>query len=246
MQYVILFLFSLLALLPIHGQDAPAVDEMPFFPGCESVAGNSQARRNCSNSELVQFIAGHLFYPDSARQAGVEGTVYIGFTIEKDGSIKSPQILKDLGYGCGEAALQVIEEMPAWIPAEKDGKPVRVDMSLPIRFSLQQAFKNDLTIYWAGLKGDQVSRKQLKQSKSEPIVVRDKEGNKLEIQELWMAYRRSFWKKVAQSRGVISPKMRRMLWWAQPGGELTLVATVQKDGKFFEVNRVLTIGGSDD
>jgi TonB family protein len=232
--------------LSLQAQELSIVDEMPYFPGCEMEDGGSEAKRNCSNQELVQFIAGNLSYPDSARQAGVEGTVYIGFTIEKDGSIRNSQILKDLGYGCGEAALQVLENMPKWIPAEKDGVPVRVDMSLPIRFSLQQVFKNDLTIYWAGINGEVVSRNQLLENRSKPIVVRDREGNSLEILELWMAYRRSFWKKVAQSRGTINPKMRRILWWAQPGGELTLVVTVQKGGKFFEINRVLTIGKNEE
>ncbi|MCB0661518.1 MAG: energy transducer TonB [Saprospiraceae bacterium] len=241
MRYALLIILFFIAVSEVPAQVQPNVDEMPYFPGCTDATKGSEEKRDCSNQNLIAFISNNLAYPDSALQAGIEGTVYIGFTINEKGEVVNPSLLKDLGYGCGFEAIRIVEEMPDWEPAMKNGKPVSVDMSLPIRFSLQATDGADLTIFWAGLNGNQTSRKQLVAAKSSPIVVRDREGNTLEVEELWIAYRRSFWKKVAHSRGTLTPKMKRILWWSRPGGELTLVASVQQNGKFYEVNKVLTV-----
>ncbi len=98
------------------------VESMPSFPGGE------EARINYLNKNLN--------YPVMAREAGIEGTVYLTFVVEKDGSITGVRVLRGIGGGCDEEAVRVVQEMPRWIPGKQRNVPVRVQFNLPIRFML--------------------------------------------------------------------------------------------------------------
>lgn len=47
---------------------------------------------------------------------GVEGTVYIQFVIERDGSLSNIQALKGIGTGCDEVAEQALKTMGTGYP----------------------------------------------------------------------------------------------------------------------------------
>lgn len=98
-------------------------EKMPGFPGGEE--------------KLNQYIRKSIKYPDSAKVNEIKGNVYIGFVVEKDGSISNVELLRGIGYGCDEIALNAIKEMPNWIPGEQRGKKVRIKYTLPIRFQLK-------------------------------------------------------------------------------------------------------------
>jgi hypothetical protein len=89
--------------------------EKPEFPG--------------GMKNFYQFVADNFQMPTDVK---LKGKVYVMFIIEKDGSITNANILRDIGFGTGEEALRVIKLSPKWIPAQKDGVPVRVQYSLPI------------------------------------------------------------------------------------------------------------------
>lgn len=72
-----------------------------------------------------------------AKQAGIQGKVYLKFVIEKNGSITNIVILRGIGGGCDEEAIRVVKSMPTWIPGKQRGIPVRVEFNLPVRFTLQ-------------------------------------------------------------------------------------------------------------
>jgi len=82
------------------------------------------------------WIKSNIQYPNTAKQMGVEGTVYVVFVINKDGTIDQPEILRGIGAGCDEEVLRLISEMPNWIPGEQKGQKVNVRMRLPVRFKL--------------------------------------------------------------------------------------------------------------
>jgi len=83
--------------------------------------------------KFYQFVANNFQIPIDLKG---NGKIYIKFIVEIDGSITNEEILKDVGFGTGEEAIRVIKLSPKWIPAKKDGVPVRVQYSLPI--TLQQ------------------------------------------------------------------------------------------------------------
>lgn len=83
-----------------------------------------------------KYLSSNLKYPTQARRMGIEGTVYVVFVVNTDGSIQDVEILRGIGGGCDEEAMRVVANAPNWEPGKQRGKPVRVKMRLPIRFKL--------------------------------------------------------------------------------------------------------------
>ncbi len=98
------------------------VEEMPEFPG--------------GTKALYTYLASQSQYTQMAREAGIEGTVYVGFVVEKDGSVSSVELLRGIGGGLDEKVVQAVRDMPAWKPGRQRGIPVRVAMTAPFKFQL--------------------------------------------------------------------------------------------------------------
>lgn len=87
------------------------------------------------NSELHKFLHTQINYPQEASDHNIEGTVYLSVTVEKDGTLTGPKILRGIGYGCDEEAIRLINLMPKWSPGKQRGIPVRVQINLPVLFA---------------------------------------------------------------------------------------------------------------
>jgi protein TonB len=98
------------------------VEEMPGFPGGE------EAR--------LKFLQDNIQYPQVAKESGISGTVYVSFVVDSKGRVTEAKILRGIGGGCDDEALRVIKLMPPWNPGKQAGKPVRVQFTMPIRFTL--------------------------------------------------------------------------------------------------------------
>lgn len=118
------------------------VDEMPEMAGCENLS--TEERKKCSEEKMFQAIFTNLKYPKEAREKGIEGTVFVKFVIQKDGSVANIETLKSVGYGCDEEVIRVVSNMPKWVPAKKDGKPVATSFTLPIKFKLDNVNQTSL------------------------------------------------------------------------------------------------------
>lgn len=71
----------------------------------------------------------------------VKGNVIVAFVVEKDGSLSSFKILRD-PIGMEKEVIEMLEACPKWKPAGmQDGKPVRVEYTLPIAVSIKAAKK---------------------------------------------------------------------------------------------------------
>ena len=99
------------------------VEVPPHFPGGENAR--------------IQFLIENIKYPQIARESGIQGTVYINFIVEADGSLTDIRVLRGIGGGCDEEALRVAKMMPTWVPGTQRGKAVRVSFNMPIKFILQ-------------------------------------------------------------------------------------------------------------
>ena len=65
------------------------------------------------------------YYPVEARKNKIEGKVIIQFIINADGTASDFKVIKGIGYGCDEAAVEAFKKMPKWKPATIKGQPVR-------------------------------------------------------------------------------------------------------------------------
>ncbi|MEN2281568.1 TonB family protein [Algoriphagus sp. SE2] len=82
------------------------------------------------------YLKENLIYPTQARRMGTEGTAIVRFVVNTDGSIQDVEIVRTIGGGCDEVALDVIKNSPNWNPGRVNGKAVRSRMTIPIKFRL--------------------------------------------------------------------------------------------------------------
>lgn len=85
---------------------------------------------------IRRFIANNYNYPKEAINARVKGTVKVSFVIDQQGKMVDMKIDEDLGYGTGDAAINVLRRAKKWTPGYMRGVPVRVAYSLPIRLDM--------------------------------------------------------------------------------------------------------------
>ena len=129
------------------------VNVMPTFNGGEAI-------------EFRKHIAKNLLYPTEAAEQGVTGKVIISFIVDKEGKVVVPDettMAKIVGRPLEEVvvaayrkisedavdpdekyiqmlkneAIRVVSISPDWTPGIKDGKPVAVRYTFPIKFILQ-------------------------------------------------------------------------------------------------------------
>ncbi|MGM0497739.1 MAG: energy transducer TonB [Bacteroidota bacterium] len=100
------------------------VENMPEFRG----GGINSFRK---------WVQQNLDYPNVAAENGIEGTVYVRFVVDTDGSITNVQVLRSVDPSLDEEAIATVKSAPEWEPGSQRGKPVRVQFNLPIVFQLQ-------------------------------------------------------------------------------------------------------------
>lgn len=99
------------------------VEKDPKFPGGEEA--------------MKEFITERVEYPQEAREKEIEGTVIVGFVVEKDGRLTDIEVLKKVHPSLNQEAVEVVERMPKWEPGRQKGRNVRVHMKVPVRFELE-------------------------------------------------------------------------------------------------------------
>jgi TonB family protein len=98
------------------------VETMPEFPG--------------GQKEISRFVQMNVHYPDSAREEGIEGKVYISFIVDTVGNVIDANVIRRVHPLLDNEALRVVNSMPKWTPGTQRGKPVKVKFNLPINFKL--------------------------------------------------------------------------------------------------------------
>ena len=216
------------------------VEQMPYFMGCEIYDDSIAAKRECSDLELVRFISRFLVYPDQARYNSIEGTVFVSFVIDENGEVTEPFILKDIGGGCGDAALDVIREMPKWESAVHQNQKVKVRMNLPIQFFLRaehQDVAEQFSLSWGILNGQQTTKNQLLENLDQKLYVRGPEGSNRFVDEVEFVFEKENRLVSASSRGDITDELEKVVQRVKKGGTFTIHASVQNDGHFITVSR---------
>jgi len=99
------------------------VEQMPEFPGGQNA--------------LMAWLQKNLEYPEEAREQGLEGRVFVQFTVYSTGVCGNFTILRSPSPLLSNAALKTIKKMPKWTPGMQNGKSVNTMMRLPILYKLQ-------------------------------------------------------------------------------------------------------------
>ena len=116
------------------------VEQMPRFPGCEHLAGTEAEKKKCADKKMFTFIYKNLQYPAEAIEQKIEGQVVVQFVVEPNGYVSSPEIIKDIGGGCGAEAVRLIllmnKKRIQWTPSSSRGPAVSFQLLVPITFEL--------------------------------------------------------------------------------------------------------------
>ncbi len=86
---------------------------------------------------LQTWIANNVKYPSEAQKNGIEGRVFVGFVVNKDGVVEDTKILRGVAPSIDAEALRVISAMPKWKPGKHDGENFSTSYTVPINFALQ-------------------------------------------------------------------------------------------------------------
>jgi len=96
------------------------VQQAPKFPG-----------------DVEKWLGDHIDYPEQAKDANIQGTVFVSFIVEKDGSVSAVKIARGVNSYLDNEALRVVTKMPKWAAGQQNGHSVRVSFTVPIRFVLK-------------------------------------------------------------------------------------------------------------
>lgn len=113
------------------------LDEKPTFSKCSGLKGLE--RDKCFNEEMSRFLKYKLEYPEKEMEKRIEGTVFIQFVINTDGSISDVSAINRKNQvipNFEKEAFRVIKQLPRFKPGMQGGKPVRVAYQIPIKFKL--------------------------------------------------------------------------------------------------------------
>lgn len=81
----------------------------------------------------LQGIQQMIEYPEIAKRAGIEGKVFVRAFVDETGAVTSAEIVKGIGGGCDEAAMDAILKTK-FTPGKQRGKPIKVQVTIPIVF----------------------------------------------------------------------------------------------------------------
>lgn len=98
------------------------VEVMPQYPGGQIA--------------MMKYIMENMKYPEQAMKKGIQGRVAVSFIVEKDGSISNVRPIHSVHPLLDKEAVRVVKSMPKWSPGKQHGKPVRVQLIVPIMFKL--------------------------------------------------------------------------------------------------------------
>lgn len=101
-----------------------SVENEPSFPG--------------GIEKFYGYLGRAIHYPAVARENNVQGRVIVQFVVEKDGSLTDVHVLRGIGSGCDEEAVRAVKGSPKWQPGIQNGRPVRVQYTVPVNFQLSE------------------------------------------------------------------------------------------------------------
>ena len=84
----------------------------------------------------IAAIQSKIVYPEIAKRAGVQGRVFVKAYVDESGNVNKVELIRGIGAGCDEAAMEAVQSVK-FKPGKQRGKPVKVQVTVPVLFRLQ-------------------------------------------------------------------------------------------------------------
>lgn len=118
-------------------KDLTKLEEVPpVFKTCSEL--EQEDKKSCTSEALFDYISNNLNYPKKELKSGIEGKVYAIMIVEKDGSVRSVEIIKGVSETLDAEVIRVLKAIPDFIPATFDDKPIRYKYSIPVEFNIEK------------------------------------------------------------------------------------------------------------
>lgn len=98
------------------------VEDMPKYPG--------------GDAALIKYIAENVRYPQSAKDNGVTGVVYVSYIVGADGRVSNVRVVRSSSPELDAEAVRVVSMLPRHTPGRQRGQAVPVQFTIPVRFVL--------------------------------------------------------------------------------------------------------------
>lgn len=69
------------------------------------------------------------------------GKMVAAFTVDIDGSIKNIKLVQMIDVDSATEMIRVLNKCPKWIPAQRGGKPISIEIKYPMVFSEKKSHK---------------------------------------------------------------------------------------------------------
>jgi TonB family protein len=89
------------------------------------------------DAAFYKFLAQTVRFPKEAREAGIQETIFVSFTIDKTGKVTKTKTLKSKTKDLATESIRTVEAIPKWTPAKLDGKPIEMTLLIPFTFVLE-------------------------------------------------------------------------------------------------------------
>ncbi|MEZ7878305.1 MAG: energy transducer TonB [Flavobacteriales bacterium] len=111
------------------------VENMPALAQCKTMRGDE--RHQCTQMEIIRYVSKNTKYPPIAKDAGIQGTVFVYFVVGKDGKVKDVKVLREVDSRLDKEAKRVVESLPRFDPGSQRGKNVSVQYTIPVKFIIR-------------------------------------------------------------------------------------------------------------
>lgn len=89
--------------------------------------------------KFSEFVARSLIYPTHLRNMGIQGTVVLSFSVQKDGSLADITVVKSAHPDLDKEAIRVVEKSKKWLPEKAFNQTVNVRYVFPVIFRLGES-----------------------------------------------------------------------------------------------------------
>lgn len=128
------------------------ISELDLLPRTDDCPGEitKEESISCFQNGIANHIIQNFDYPESCKKLGLEGKVYVSFTIDENGKVTEVAIARGVqdqeglsedqisAYKEMEASsLEIVNSMPSFKPAKVGSKEVAMDFNVPIAFKLK-------------------------------------------------------------------------------------------------------------
>lgn len=113
--------------------------QIDFYNSTADSLKENKDFRPVITSKMLSDLSRRIKYTEEAKEAGIEGKILVEFTVNSEGNVIEPKIIRGLGYGLDEVALDAVKGIEGFRYQSQKGAEFPVKLTLPIQFRLKDS-----------------------------------------------------------------------------------------------------------